>query len=473
MRSILINSPQEQRATVRGRPDSESCGTLVGLLSGIQRGYVLGPLRDPAERRRTADILVLLAAASLPWSTTAPAIFMAIWLIVLFSVIDVKALLALLRQADCIIPILFFALAVLGTLWAQSPWSERLHGINPVSKLLVIPLLIYQFERSSRGLWVVVAFLASCTLLLAFSFVVLFAPWLKISVTLGDGVPVKNYIDQSQEFALCMVALASPALTFASDRKWRLALACLALILAFFANMMFVVSARTALVYTPVLLVLFAVRHLRARTAALLLTGVAVLTVAVWFTSPYLRERVSHIPVEYQGYEHNEITSTAQRLGFWVRSLKFIVQAPLFGHGTGSTRILFEQDAAGKTGLAADVVSNPHNQTLNVAVQWGFLGVLVLYAMWIAHLRMFGVKSLAAFAGSLVVVQNMVSSLLNSHLFDFHEGWMYVLGVGVTGGMVLRAKHMSTGPQLLDGSARELSPNFGDGRAGQAEAVTG
>jgi O-antigen ligase len=35
--------------------------------------------------------------------------------------------------------------------------------------------------------------------------------------------------------------------------------------------------------------------------------------------------------------------------------------------------------------------------------------------------------------GLTVVVQNIVSSLLNSHLFDFHEGWLYVLGVGVAG----------------------------------------
>jgi O-antigen ligase len=37
-----------------------------------------------------------------------------------------------------------------------------------------------------------------------------------------------------------------------------------------------------------------------------------------------------------------------------------------------------------------------------------------------------------------VVVQNIFTSLFNSHLFDFHEGWMYVLGVGVAGGMVLK-----------------------------------
>ena len=40
----------------------------------------------------------------------------------------------------------------------------------------------------------------------------------------------------------------------------------------------------------------------------------------------------------------------------------------------------------------------------------------------------------------MVVLQNMFSSLFNSHLFDFHEGWMYVLGVGIAGGMVLRAR---------------------------------
>ena len=40
----------------------------------------------------------------------------------------------------------------------------------------------------------------------------------------------------------------------------------------------------------------------------------------------------------------------------------------------------------------------------------------------------------------MAVVQNIASSLLNSHLFDFHEGWMYVLGVGVAGGLMLKCR---------------------------------
>ncbi|MGZ8372511.1 MAG: O-antigen ligase family protein, partial [Rhodoplanes sp.] len=38
----------------------------------------------------------------------------------------------------------------------------------------------------------------------------------------------------------------------------------------------------------------------------------------------------------------------------------------------------------------------------------------------------------------VVVVQNIVSSLFNSHLFDFTQGWTYVFGVGVLGGLVMR-----------------------------------
>jgi hypothetical protein len=43
----------------------------------------------------------------------------------------------------------------------------------------------------------------------------------------------------------------------------------------------------------------------------------------------------------------------------------------------------------------------------------------------------------------VIVVQNFISSLLNSHLFDFHEGWVYVLGVGVAGGMAARARRLA------------------------------
>jgi O-antigen ligase len=68
-------------------------------------------------------------------------------------------------------------------------------------------------------------------------------------------------------------------------------------------------------------------------------------------------------------------------------------------------------------------------------VQWGLLGCFMLYAMWYFHLMLFRAPNLTAWIGLIVVGQNILSSLLNSHLFDFHEGWIYALGVGVAGGM--------------------------------------
>jgi hypothetical protein len=53
------------------------------------------------------------------------------------------------------------------------------------------------------------------------------------------------------------------------------------------------------------------------------------------------------------------------------------------------------------------------------------------------------------------VVQNFATSLFNSHLFDFNEGWIYVLGVGIAGGMV---SAMKTEPIISAARAREPAP---------------
>ena len=65
--------------------------------------------------------------------------------------------------------------------------------------------------------------------------------------------------------------------------------------------------------------------------------------------------------------------------------------------------------------------------------------------MWLRSLSGVSTPLLARVAARLlVVVQNIFTSLFNSHLFDFHEGWMYVLGVGVAGGMVLKGRAAAT-----------------------------
>ena len=63
--------------------------------------------------------------------------------------------------------------------------------------------------------------------------------------------------------------------------------------------------------------------------------------------------------------------------------------------------------------------------------------------MWIAHLLVFRGNGLVEWIGLVVVVQNIVGSIFNSHLFDFVQGWTSVIVVGV-GATVLRANNLKS-----------------------------
>ncbi|QWG17425.1 O-antigen ligase family protein [Bradyrhizobium sediminis] len=411
---------------------------------GRSRLALVLPARfSPAAWILSVDLLTVLIAVLLPWSTSGVAIAAVLWLIALVPAIELRAFWRSLMRPVSALPIAIFALALAGTLWSEAAWGARLYAVGPAAKLLVLPLLLYHFERSSRGAWVFIAFLVSCTLLMLVSWAVAFEPSLTLKPNAEmRGIFVKNYIDQSQEFALCAVALAYPIMTLLRANRIRLAVLLAAVSLSLLANMMFVVVSRTALVTMPIMLAVFALLHLKWRTS-LAISGAAVAIVGLaWTMSPQLQWTTTTFLRDYRIYkELDQPTSIGLRLEFWQKSLRFIAEAPVIGHGTGSTRGLFEQAATGPKVLAgSQVVSNPHNQTLHVAIQWGMLGVIVLYAMWWRHFVLFRGEGLAAWIGLLVVVQNIFTSLFNSHLFDFHEGWMYVLGVGVAGGMVLGAR---------------------------------
>ena len=399
--------------------------------------------RDRALWTTIADVFAILAALALPWSTTLVAIFVPCWLGAVAWVMDWRAYGRLLKQPICYLPLALVGLALIGTLWSDAAWSARLYAITPTLKLLVLPGLFYHFERSSRGMWVFVAFLASCVLLMAVSWLVTIDPSFTLKTPNepgARGIFVKNYIDQSQEFALCAVALAYPIIRLLrTNRIWQ-ALVLGAISLGFLVNMVLVTVSRTAIVTMPIMVGVFALLHLKRRTSLILIGVMLVLAGLLWFATPDLRWGPQSLLRDYRYYKTDEhVTSIGLRLEFWQKSLRFISEAPVIGHGTGSMRGLFER-AATNHEPKDQVIANPHNQTLNIAVQWGMVGVILLYAMWLVHLLLFRGEGLVAWIGLLVVVQNIFTSLFNSHLFDFHEGWMYVLGVGVAGGMTLAAK---------------------------------
>src|SRR5262245_59843519 len=106
------------------------------------------PFIDTDRLAQIADWLVVAVVVSLPWSTSATSILVVLWLIALVPTLDAGMVLREIRTAAGAFPLLLFALAALGMLWADASWDERVTGLLAFHKLLLIPLLLAQFRRS-------------------------------------------------------------------------------------------------------------------------------------------------------------------------------------------------------------------------------------------------------------------------------------------------------------------------------------
>jgi O-antigen ligase len=405
-----------------------------------------GKLFDRDRWTRAADAAAIAVAVSLPWSTSATSAFIVLWIVTLLPTLRPADLARELREPAGGLPVVLWALGIVGMLWSQASLAEQFYALKGFHKLLVIPLLFIHFPRSERGHWVIGGFLASCTVLLAASWVLHF--WGHPPRRYGlPGVPVKDYIVQSAEFLICAFALGHLAVDAWLKQRRAAALAVAGLALLFLANIAFVAAGRTSIAAFPVLLVLFGMQRFGVRGTLGVVLGGALFAAVIWVSSPYLRDRSFGVADEIQRYQStNAETSTGYRLEFWKKSIVFVAEAPVLGHGTGSIPTLFRRAATGDTGIAAVVTGNPHNQTLEMAIQFGLVGVALLYAMWIAHLLMFRGSGLAARLGQGVVTQTIVGALFLSYLLDFSSGWLYVFAVGVLGGMVERTKRAETPP---------------------------
>jgi O-antigen ligase len=397
-------------------------------------------LLDRERRAGIADGLAAATAASLPWSTTATAIFLTAWFVVLVSALDIASLRREIVSPAGGLPIVLVAIAAVGMSWSEASLGERLQGLEGFCKLLFIPFLLAQFRRSDRGWWVILWFLGASILLLLVSSALAWIPGLPWrGKAQMPGVPVKDYISQSGIFALCAFALLGHAADVWRRHQRPLAFALVFVAAAFIANIAFVETGRTTLVTIAVLVPLFGFRQFGWR--GIVAAGAIGCAVAgtLWMSSSYLRERVIHAYEEVRLYRSTHLaTSSGLRLEYWKESIDIVSKSPIAGHGTGSIPMLLTPASARDNDAAVFATVNPHNQMLVVAIQLGLVGTITLLAMWVAHLRLFRGEGLISWIGLAAVIENIIGSLFNSHLSDFTQGWLYVFAVGVLGGMALR-----------------------------------
>lgn len=402
---------------------------------------------DDLRRRLAAgrQIAAVLTAFMLPISTSGQAIAVSIFVVLALLTLDRERFNATMRMPAAYLPVLLFALLVIGTLWSIQPIGPALKWVEPYAKLLLIPLVMASMISPREALQIGYGFLAACLILLALSWLSFLWPagpwgWFK-----SPGVPVKDNAVQSGCFALCAFGLAIAAVRTWSQGERRRALAAAMLALLFFADIFFIFVSKTGLLIAMALLGLLLIHCGNWRRAGLIaVPALLLVAIALWASAPAQR-RLTQFSVDVSSSEaasvisSPESVSTAARMDFWTKAVGFIGQAPLFGHGTGSIKPLYQSMEASAPSPYGEATPDPHNQFFHVVLQVGLVGGALLLAMWIAHGWMFLGGGVAGILGQAIVLQNVIGSLFNSHLITVTQGMLYCLAVGLLGAVVRRA----------------------------------
>jgi O-antigen ligase len=393
------------------------------------------------------QVAAVATAAMLPFSTSGQAIALSIFVVLALLTVKREEWLATIVTPAAAIPVGLYVLIVIGMLWSPTPFAPG-GGVGHYAKLLLIPVAMACAFTPRQGLQIGYGFLAGCLVVLALSFLSFFVPLPHPFRQAMDGVPVKDNAVQSGCFALCAFALALGGVSAWVEGNRQRAAALLILALVFLADIFLIFISKTGILMTAALVGLFVVQAGGWRRSLLIATPIVLIAaIALWTSTPAqrrLKEIVTDIHAVDSGKGSSEATlSTASRLDFWSKAVEFIEQAPLFGHGTGSTKSLYQSLEASRPSPYGEAVPDPHNQFFAIAIQVGLVGGAILLAMWAVHFSMFIGSGFACAIGQAVVIQNFIGSLFNSHLSTVTQGMLYCLAVGLLGGIVQRARGRS------------------------------
>jgi O-antigen ligase len=112
----------------------------------------------------------------------------------------------------------------------------------------------------------------------------------------------------------------------------------------FFAFLAFVVRSRAAIGVAPLLVLLLGWRLFRWRGLVIACIAGLVLATGLWATSQSLREFFFVSIQQAKDYSAtNADNSIGEHIEFLRKSMTFVREAPLIGHGTGSIADLFRR----------------------------------------------------------------------------------------------------------------------------------
>ena len=324
---------------------------------------------------------------------------------------------------------------MLGIFYTSASWLEAWMTLDKYRELFYIPFFILLFRGHMERQAGLNGFLTAMGITLLLSYLMAFG-WHVGKGGADNAYVFKNHITQGLFMSLALYFLAVQAWNTPSGRKWRSVFIVLALY-----NIIFMTQGRTGYLVLASLVLLLMYQTYRLR--GILLGGLIVMGIAVfaYTNSQVVKTRVDTLSGGVEAYQAGKTGgSIPNRLGFLQNSVILVLQHPILGTGTGSFAYEYEELAQKKGNPST---TNPHNEYLMIAVQWGLVGmglfIYLLYQLWITSYRLDQV-----WMAQGVVVAMSVGCLFNSFLLDTTEGHLFAFLVGTFWGAMKGNKQKSS-----------------------------
>ncbi len=371
----------------------------------------------------------IITAIAAPISTAATSIGLGAMLLAWLSSGEIRRSLKIsTEQAAGKALLLFFAWLLIGTLYADTPWIDKIDTLSSWKKLAFTFLLFGLFyQRQWKHL-----FVKSYVIVMVIGAILAVPLWLADFSFRGrdPGIFMTNYSSQSMAFIaaiICCIFLLKQQL---SIKKQLLIWGVIAL---FVFDIFFISKARSGYIAFPFAFA-FAIYHVYGLKKLPYVIGILSIAFAlILLTSTTLQQRIEKGLMEKANYQTaEEETSIGLRVILMKNTVELIKRRPVFGYGTSSFKVTYSPYAASKSsGWQGKPRTDPHNQYLFVWLENGLIGLL-LFLTYIYIVIRQGVKDqpYGAMAASLLVAV-CVSSLFNSHFKTFPEGNLLAFFAGI------------------------------------------
>ena len=326
--------------------------------------------------------------------------------------------------------LVLYAIILLGAVYTTAPWRVVLDHWLKYDKLLLMVIaisLLAQDGKTRERCWTAFTIAALFTLASSYLSIWWRLPWSRAQ-TLGwggDHSVFKDYITQSVLMALLM--LRGLYLALRANVAWQRGAWLAVAALAFVCNTQ-LLYGRTGYVATAVAVLAFVLALVPVRRWRMALALVAVLLAGAVLLSPTIVPRVA-LGLKELGEVPETTTSIGPRLYFLHYGLDLFWQKPWLGWGTGAYHGEFCRIATTPEWCAAGSF-HPHNQFLFFMVEHGIPGLLAFAAVFAAALwqaaRMERLDRAVAFA---FVGVACVGSLTHSGIWLANEGLAYSFGL--------------------------------------------